>query len=97
MIGVPRALLDELAHGLAVGPIGLDLLQTLLAGEFAATPMALLLADELVARCELPCTPDPREQALWRDLLVHALRLPVLQWEMVASTVRGGLSTAATA
>lgn len=92
LVGLPPAMLDELAHALAAGPIDLDLLQTLLASGFAARPVALLLAGELTTRCVLPGEMDHREQALWREVLLHALRLPTLQWEITATIWRGGLS-----
>lgn len=92
LVGLPPAQLDALSHALAAGPIELDLLQTLLAGGFAATPLALLLADELSARCVLPATLGPRQQAVWREVLLHALRLPATQWELQATQWRSDLA-----
>lgn len=92
LMGMPTALLDALSHALAAGPIELDLLQTLLARGFATTPLALLLADELAARCVLPPAIDPRQQAAWREALLHALRLPTARWELQATLWRNDLA-----
>lgn len=92
LVGLPTTLLDELAHALAAGPVDLDLMQTLLASDFPASPLALMLADHLVARCVLPAGIDAREQGLWREVLLHALRLPALRWEIVATQWRSALS-----
>ncbi len=84
LIGAPAAQFETLSRMLAAGPVTLDLLHTILAAGNAGTPLACLLADELTSRCTLPSTMDADTQALWRDVLLHALRLPTAQWELAA-------------
>lgn len=94
LIGAPAAQFELLSHLLATGPVTLDLLQTMLAADVAGTPLACLLGDHLAARCELPATMPAAEQQAWRDVLLHALRLPALQWEVAMLDLRRRLSHA---
>jgi len=92
LIGAPAAQFDLLSQMLAAGPVTLDLLHTLLAAEVAGTSLARLLGDHMAARCELPATMPAAEQKAWRDVLLHALRLPALQWEVAVLDLRRSLS-----
>lgn len=94
LIGAPAAQFELLSRMLAAGPVTLDLLQTLLAAEIAGTPLACLLGDHLAAHCGLPATMTEAEQQAWRDVLLHALRLPALQWEVAMLDLRRSLSHA---
>ena len=92
LIGAPAAQFDLLSQMLAAGPVTLDLLHTMLAADVVGTPLACLLADHLAARCALPATMPACEQQAWRDVLLHALRLPALQWEVAMLDLRRSLS-----
>ena len=94
LIGAPPAQFELLSQMLAAGPVTLDLLQPMLAAEVAGTPLACLLGDHLAARCELPATMPEAEQQAWREVLLHALRLPSLQWEVAMLDLRRDLSHA---
>ena len=94
LIGAPAAQFERLSQMLAAGPITLDLLHTMLAAEVAGTSLARLLGDHLAARCALPATMPAAEQQAWRDVLLHALRLPALQWEVAVLDLRRNLSHA---
>lgn len=94
LIGAPAAQFDLLSRMLAEGPITLDLLHTMLAADVSGTPLACLLGDHLAAHCELPATMPAAEQEAWREVLLHALRLPALQWEMAVLDLRRCLSHA---
>ena len=94
LIGAPAAQFELLSRLLAEGPVTLDLLQTMVAAEIAGTPLACLLGDHLAARCELPATMPEAEQQVWREVLLHALRLPALQWEVAMLDLRRDLSHA---
>ncbi len=94
LIGAPAAQFERLSQMLAAGSVTLDLLHALLAAEVAGTPLACLLGDHLAARCELPATMPADEQKAWRDVLLHALRLPALQWEVAMLDLRRNLSHA---
>lgn len=94
LCGAPDAQFNTLWQLLATEPVTLDLLHSVLAADFARSPLACLLADELATRCVLPAAMPADEQQVWREVLLHALRLPAWEWEMAVLDLRGSLQNA---
>ncbi len=91
-VGVPHVELHALAAALNAGPIDASLLSALHDAGLADLPMARLLADGLAEGCALPVGLSDSEQRDWRDVLLHAVLLPGVQWEVHCASVRHRLS-----